>query len=109
MRKPTPQCRQSVGGVLCTQFLLQRRNSYARILGNGTGAPQSLLERRHAADGFQRILWGYEPPDLIEAEPSQGRTADVEMSGMRGIERAAENSDPARSKARLGPMVKAES
>ena len=43
---------------------------------------------------FQRIAGRHDPPDLREIQPLQRRLADKPVCAVRGIERAAEKSDP---------------
>jgi hypothetical protein len=65
----------------------------------GADAPRggdARLERRHAALRLQRILRRNKPPHLVEPEPLQRFEADVQVTGMGGIEGAAEQPDSLR-------------
>ena len=66
-----------------------------RVPGKRTGAPQPLFERGHASHRFQRVLWRDQPPDLVQPEPPERRTADLEMAGMSWIEGTPQNPHPA--------------
>jgi hypothetical protein len=44
--------------------------------------------------GFQRIVRGDQPPNLIEAECLQGDQADSSVALMRRVEGASEKADP---------------
>lgn len=59
------------------------------------GRAQPLIEGRHARLGFERILWGDQPPDLVEAEVFQGFQGDMPVPVMGRIEGPAEQPDAA--------------
>src|SRR6185503_9004318 len=54
---------------------------------------EAILQRRHANAGLQRILRRDQPPHIIEAELFQRHLADMQMTLMGRIERAAEKAD----------------
>ena len=64
-----------------------------RIRRHRSGRRDAISERRHAARRLQRVLWRDQPPDLIERQPSQRLAADMEMTAVSGIERAAKQAD----------------
>src|SRR5262249_47037408 len=53
-----------------------------------------LLERSEAARIFERIAWRDEPPNPVEVEALHGKETSAEMSAVRRIERAPEQTDP---------------
>src|SRR5206468_12870329 len=95
--------------VMCTQFMLKRRDPYAGVFCKRTGAAQTVLQCSHASHGLQGILRRHQPPDLIQPKLPQGRTADLKVSGMGGIEGTTEDSHSTRGKARPRSIAKAES
>jgi hypothetical protein len=67
----------------------------ARVIDEGIGGGQPLVERRHARHRFQRVLWADQPPDFVQIQKLERGTADKQVTFMGGVERAAEQADPA--------------
>ncbi len=56
-------------------------------------AAEAFLQGPRFLGGFQRILRGDQPPDLVEAEDAKGEQAYVAVPVMGRVERAAEQPD----------------
>ena len=56
---------------------------------------QPFDERRHAGDRLQRVLRRDHPPDLVEAEAAQRQLAEMQVTLMSRVERAAQQPDAA--------------
>ena len=50
---------------------------------------------RHAGDRLQRVLRRHQPPHLVEIEPFEGGQAQMQVTGVSRVERAAEQPDAA--------------
>jgi len=59
------------------------------------GAREPVLERGHTFLGFERVLWGNEPPNLIQMQVLQRQQADMQMAVVRRVEGAAQKPDAA--------------
>jgi hypothetical protein len=66
----------------------------ARVIGEGVGGGQALIERRHARHRLQRVLQADQPPDLVQIQELERGAADKQVTFMGGIERTAEQADP---------------
>ena len=64
-----------------------------RVAGQLTRRRQALIEGRHAALGFKRILRRHQPPQLIQCEPFDRLQADMEMAFMGRVKGAAKEAD----------------
>ena len=62
-------------------------------LQEGASTREALVEACHADFRLQGVLWRDEPPYLVEAEPLQRLSTDVEVALMRRIEGAAKQAD----------------
>ncbi len=56
---------------------------------------QTLLQRRHPGDRFQRVLRCDQPPHFVEIQQVKRRAAGKQMAFVGGVERTAEQADPA--------------
>ncbi len=72
-------------------FEIARQN--ARVAGDRGRAGHAPGEGQHALGLLERILGGYQPPDLVQIQSGERQHADPAMAGVRGIERSAEESD----------------
>ena len=67
-------------------------------------------KRRHAGDGLQWVLRRDQPPHLVEIEPFEGGQAQMQMTGVSRVERAAKQPDaaapvlPAATQGRTWPL-----
>src|SRR5262249_22518976 len=64
-----------------------------------SGDPSRLLqpigERSHAGSRLQRVLRRDQPPHLVEVEVFEGKPAQMQMAAMGGVERTAQQPNPA--------------
>jgi hypothetical protein len=90
-----PQFFQRVGRIARAEPRLDAGDLDAGVVGDLGGKRHALGERRHAGLVLQRILRRDEPPDLVEIEEMERQEADMPMPAMSGVERAAEQPDPA--------------
>lgn len=83
--------RRSIGR---RQILLESGDGDPAVYGDLARLFDSVRLRPELCMRFERIARTDEPPDRIQLEPSQCKTAEAQMSDMRGIEAAAQQTDP---------------
>jgi hypothetical protein len=93
VRKAPPERAERVGGIAGAEQGLDVGDPEAGVARQPARAGQALGKGRHALLLLERILGRDQPPDLVEAEPAQRLQADLEMTLMGRIERAAQQPD----------------
>src|SRR5262249_14802288 len=93
------------GGMAGAEPRLDVGDLEAGMAGDGPGAFQPVLERRHPGRRLQRVLRADQPPDLVEPEAGERRQADLAMPlGGRG-ERPARQPHAPGGAAGAGPAA----
>src|SRR5689334_25382611 len=93
-RKTLLQSLQRVERVVRMKIVLEVHDDDPRMTGDQFGVADAIMQRRHSGDRLQGILRSDEPPDVIEPETFQRHFADMAMTFVGGVERAAEETDP---------------
>lgn len=88
-----PQGGQRVDGTAGAQHGFDAADTDARVARGPPRARQPLGVGRHAARRLERVVRRYQPPHLVERQQVERQQADMAVSLMRGIERAAEQAD----------------
>lgn len=100
VRKPSSKLGEGIGGVAGAEPGLEVCDGDPGVPHQGARTGEARLERGHALDGLQRVLRRHQPPDFGQVQALQGLEADVQVAAVGGIERAAEQPDPAAGAAR---------
>ncbi len=93
-REELSQRAQGVERVALAEFRFDRGRHDAAPIGDPPCAGQAVGQAGHAGARFERVTGRDQQPDLVEPQPPPGERGDMQMSGMRRVERTAEQADP---------------
>lgn len=91
---------QRIDGVAGAETILDIGNADPRMPGHDSRAGHACGQGGHSRRRFKGILRRYEPPDLVQIQPSQGFQADMPVPVMRRVERSSQKADAPPRKAR---------
>lgn len=84
------QITDSLEGVARADLRFETEHFNARMTSEPACGCDAILQRCKAARVFERIAWGYEPPDAIEIEPFYCNQARRQMRIVRRVKGAPE-------------------
>src|SRR5205823_2860557 len=91
--KATFQPRHGINRIACAHLRFDVGDAQMRMRARHLARVRKpLLERCCLSGSLQRILWGYEPPHIVESQALQCHLAGMNMPFMGRIERASEQT-----------------
>lgn len=85
---------QCIGGKAGREAFFQAADSDLWVAGHTLCLFHPVWQRSRVSAAFQGILWRYQPPNLVQIQPTDGFQADMAVSIMGRVKGPPQNSDP---------------